>query len=231
MKYFWEGYIHPILRLLRPRHIVEIGSAQGWNTHNLLRYISFSRRRLTIIDPSPMFDVQAVQEQHGERFQPLLDISLHALPKIEQCDVVLIDGDHNWYTVYHELQLLTKIDPFPVVLFHDVEWPYARRDMYYFPETIPETFRHEYANLGVRRGHSQLTEDGMNASFCNAITEGGARNGVLTAVEDFLQQTELPLSYYHVAKQYGLGILVAGATSRQRRLIEYLNKQPSIERR
>ncbi|MEI0736392.1 hypothetical protein VQ056_06415 [Paenibacillus sp. JTLBN-2024] len=27
---------------------------------------------------------------------------------------------------------------FPVVMLHDIDWPAGRRDMYYFPESIPE---------------------------------------------------------------------------------------------
>ena len=61
-------------------------------------------------------------------------------------DAALVDGDHNWYTVYNELKMLaaTARDagaPLPLLIMHDVCWPYGRRDLYYAPERIPEEFR------------------------------------------------------------------------------------------
>ena len=75
-------------------------------------------------------------------------------------DAALIDGDHNWYTVYNELQLLAEVAreagaPLPVLIMHDVGWPYGRRDLYYAPEQIPEEFRQPYAQRGMRPGHAR----------------------------------------------------------------------------
>ena len=60
-------------------------------------------------------------------------------------DAALIDGDHNWYTVYNELKLLAATAreadaALPVLVLHDVGWPYGRRDLYYAPEQIPEEY-------------------------------------------------------------------------------------------
>ena len=55
--------------------------------------------------------------------------------------VVVIDGDHNYWTVSEELRLLSERAPgaeLPLLLFHDVCWPHARRDDYFAPELIPE---------------------------------------------------------------------------------------------
>jgi hypothetical protein len=67
-------------------------------------------------------------------------------------DCILIDGDHNWYTVYHELKMIEQkhlLSPGGAILLHDVIWPYARRDMYYQPEKIPAEFRHPHAKRGI----------------------------------------------------------------------------------
>ena len=42
--------------------------------------------------------------------------------------------------------------PLPVLILHDVCWPYGRRDLYYVPERIPEEFRQPYAQRGMRPG-------------------------------------------------------------------------------
>ena len=38
MYYFWDTVIQPVLEILQPKTIVEIGSDQGHNTENLLEY-------------------------------------------------------------------------------------------------------------------------------------------------------------------------------------------------
>jgi hypothetical protein len=139
--------------------------------------------------------------------------SLQALPLVSPCDVVLADGDHNWYTVYHELKLLEGQNraadrAFPLVLLHDTEWPYGRRDLYYDPDSIPVDYRHSYECKGMVPGMSDLQEKGgLNPAYCNARHEGGPRNGVLTAVEDFLGSTTLTLKFISIPGSFGLGIL------------------------
>ncbi len=68
-------------------------------------------------------------------------MSLEQLPLLEEIDAVILDGDHNWYTVYNELKLLSRqVDdgrPYPLVLVHDIGWPYGRRDLYYDPDVDP----------------------------------------------------------------------------------------------
>ena len=91
-------------------------------------------------------------------------ISLKVLPELHDAfDCILIDGDHNWYTVYHELKVISDRDLLKrggMVFFHDVEWPYGRRDMYYQPETIPQEHRHNCAQKGIMWGQSELSEHG-----------------------------------------------------------------------
>ena len=46
----------------------------------------------------------------------------------------------------------------PVMILHDVAWPYGRRDLYYDPATIPEEFRQPYAQKGIAMGRSTLVQ-------------------------------------------------------------------------
>jgi hypothetical protein len=80
--------------------------------------------------------------------------------------------------------------------------------MYYQPDTIPPEYRQEYARKGIIPGQNQLEDSaGKNRNLWNAVHEGGPRNGVLTAIEDFV--AEYPSEYHlcRVRHQYGLGIL------------------------
>jgi hypothetical protein len=125
---------------------------------------------------------------------------------------VLIDGDHNWYTVYNELTTIARVAaeegrPFPLTLLHDVDWPNARRDTYHAPETIPAEYCHPHAQRGMLIDRDELGDGGLNADSHNALVAGGPRNGVLTAVEDFLAAVDAPVSFKTVIGFFGLGVL------------------------
>lgn len=214
MHRFWDHVIKHVLILAEPRKVVEIGSLTGITTFKLLQYCKHVGGHCIVVDPSPQYDIALLKEHYGEEFVTILEqFSLDALPTIDQYDMILIDGDHNWYTVYHELKLVEqmamKTGRFPVVLMHDVDWPYGRRDMYYYPESIPEDSRQPLATKGMKPGQSELLEvGGFNHIALNALTEGGERNGVQTAIDDFLKETSFAIHYYKLHSNNGLGLLV-----------------------
>lgn len=210
---FWTGIIKPILEIVHPSTIVEIGSESGEHTLRLLEFCEASDCTVHVIDPMPQFSVEAWQRHYESRFVFHKDLSLNVLPRIGHCDAVLIDGDHNWYTVFHELLLLEKNSdpqsPFPIVFLHDIDWPYGRRDMYHDPEVIPPAFRKAYRRKGVLPGHGQpVKHGGLNSTFYHAVEENNVQNGVLTAIEDFLAHTKHMLRFIQVPGGHGLGILV-----------------------
>ncbi len=211
---FWNLVIEPIFEILQPKLIVEIGSDNGDNTRNLLEYCKRNDALLHVIDPHPKYEVSEWQERYGKVLVFHKSLSLNAIQLIDGFDVVLIDGDHNWYTVNSELKLIEssvkKLSrPFPLVMFHDIGWPYGRRDLYYDPDNIPEAYRKPYRQQGLRQESSELiNEGGLNSHLCNAIYENDLQNGVLTAIEDFIEQTELTIDLVKVPGLHGLGILV-----------------------
>lgn len=210
---FWDSIIKPLFEALQPREIVEIGADYGHNTRNILTYCKKTDSRAHIIDPQPKFDPEVFFKEYEGVVTFYQSMSLNALPLIDHMDAVLIDGDHNWYTVYNELKLIEKQcrqnEPFfPLVLIHDVTWPYARRDMYYNPETIPQKYRMPYAQKGLDPDSVELLEEGgLNPHLCNAVDEHNLRNGVLTAVEDFVKESDQLLELIKVPGFNGLGIL------------------------
>jgi len=207
----WEAFIKPALDCVDSiKHIVEIGAGKGDKTQLLIEYCRKRNARLTSIDPAPSKEVLALQKEHSDMFT-LLDLpSLEALLSLSKYDAILIDGDHNWYTVYHELKLIEKMmtGEFPLVFLHDVAWPYARRDMYYAPDRIPAEYRLEYKRLAMIQGQSELVEDSYH-DLCNAVAEGGERNGVRTAVEDFINEFQSQIFFSLNDSHYGLGVLAS----------------------
>ena len=215
---FWGGVIAPVLAAVRARRIVEIGADRGHLTARLLAFARRHRAIVHVVDPEPAFDVRAWEHLHRGRLVCHRRPSLDALPELGGCDAVLIDGDHNWYTVLGELRLLDAASraaarPFPVVLLHDVEWPYGRRDLYTEPRRIPPRYRRRWRRGGLHPTRPQvLRRGGLNADLCHAVTEDGPRNGVRTAVEDFMAGTRRRLRLLIVPGFHGLGVLVEHRT-------------------
>ncbi|MEW6011744.1 MAG: class I SAM-dependent methyltransferase, partial [Euryarchaeota archaeon] len=211
MNRMWDSLIRPIIEEIEAKYIVEIGSESGINTKNILDYCEANDARMTAIDPLPGFDVDEFKNKYGDKFEFYQELSLSRLPLLKDYDVILIDGDHNWYTVYNELKIIEKTfkdKEFPLVFLHDVGWPYGRRDLYYNPENIPEAFRQPYKQLGMYPGQTDLKkEGGLNYFLYNSIYENNPHNGVLTAIEDFMEESDLEFSFEIVNVYHGFGIL------------------------
>lgn len=103
-------------------------------------------------------------------------------------DVYMIDGDHNFYTVFQELAAIhPHCKPGDILLYNDVAGAWARKDLYYDPSFIPP----EYLS--------------------------GKKQGVLTAINSFLDSKSERRLWarkncpYHFSiatkKNDGLGIL------------------------
>lgn len=227
MYQFWEIVIEPMLEAARPESIVEIGSDKGNTTRNLLAFAERTGATVHSIDPLPRYDVDEWRERYGEHFVFHRALSLEALPHIDRIDAILIDGDHNWYTVFNELKMVERRSeetgrPFPLVMLHDVGWPCARRDLYYIPETIPAEYRHPCDLKGLRPGVEGVLEEGGFFPQLYALREGGPRNGILTAVEDFMEETALQLELVTIPGFYGLGLLIPSHLEDNMRLAEIL---------
>lgn len=210
MNRFWNGIIRPIIEGLNPENMIEIGVDKGDNTKNILEYCSKNKCKLISIDPFPDSSVSELEEQYKDEFTLIRDLSLNVLSEIKEADVVFIDGDHNWFTVFNELKAIEKKakNNFPLVFLHEMEWPYDRRDLYYNPDDIPSEYTQEYAQKGIDL-HSKFLVDeyGVNSGLKNALEYGAKKSGVLTAVEDFLEETYFDLKLIKVPGFHGLGII------------------------
>jgi cephalosporin hydroxylase/GT2 family glycosyltransferase len=212
MYLLWDDVVAPVIDAVEPGRIIEIGALRGETTTRMLGRVG-SRCELHVIDPEPQFDPAEHERAFPGRYHFHRGISLDVLPGLPPADVVLIDGDHNWYTVYHELRLLADTAseteaPLPVLVLHDVGWPYGRRDLYYEPDRIPEEFRQPWARAGMWPGRTQLAYmGGLNRHMANASREGGPRNGVMTALDDFVAEYTRPLRVVVVPVFFGLAIV------------------------
>ena len=93
-----------------------------------------------------------------------------------------------------------------MLLIHDVGWPHGRRDAYYAPEEIPEEDRQPIREGGGLFPGDPGTRDGALPYKWPAAREGGPRNGVLTAVEDFIAARD-DLRLAVVPAFFGFGVV------------------------
>jgi GT2 family glycosyltransferase/glycosyltransferase involved in cell wall biosynthesis len=213
MHWYLKLLILPLLDALNPRRIVEVGVELGTVTVPLLRWAQEHDASVHAIDPDPNLNVDRLLAEHGERLRFHRAMSLEVLAEIADVDLALVDGDHNWYTVINELRALGARaredgrEP-PVILLHDVGWPYGRRDLYYDPSAIPEAHRQPHARGGIVPGRVELGP-GLNDHLENALLEGTPANGVLSAVEDFVAESPTPWRTWSIPGLSGMAILVS----------------------
>lgn len=131
------------------------------------------------LDAAGARNIVEVGAEQGRTTKLLLDRAarvggvVHAVDPAPRSDVSHWEMEHGERFRFHRARS------------HDVGWPYGRRDMYYDPQQIPKEHRHPSARSGMVPGRSELSPQGINATYWNATNEGGPRNGVLTAIEDF----------------------------------------------
>lgn len=238
MHRFWLSILRPVFLAYSPSVIVEVGSGSGENTRNLLQYCHEHDAKLIAIDPHPTHPRQW-EGEHESLFVFHEKCSLDVLPTLPSYGAVLIDGDHNWYTVFNELRCIEnhmrRTGELPCIFLHDVEWPYGRRDLYYYPDRIPTLYRKPYQRAGLDPHHSDLLcNEGWNKNCFHASAAGGSRNGVLTAIEDFLGESRVKWKFLTITGFHGLGILIPEERLRANaplvRMIEELSPSPAIDR-
>lgn len=197
MKYWIKKVVNRYCEDFGYKSLCEIGASLGGATDRILEMNGI---QLTVIDPCLDADLCA-KYRNDKRVTIYKGLSLVIIPKLsETFDCILIDGDHNWYTVFNELREIEErhlLRNGGTIFLHDVDWPYGRRDAYYQPDTIPDAFRHAYAKKGNE-----------NSDHYDAETEGGERNGVLTAIEDFVRDRGDEYMLFCFKAEFGLGVLV-----------------------
>lgn len=231
-----KGVVRGCLEAAQARTVAEIGSESGANTRELLSFVGESQGELWCVEPEPTLEVEQLDGQE-DRLHLVRGRSPEALTAVEACDAYIIDGDHNYWTVSRELDHIAQgADRLPLVLLHDVCWPAGRRDMYYAPGALPAGAVHPHSwELGCVPGRQEAIAGGFRGrgSFAIALNEGGERNGVRTAVEDFMEARE-DLRFVVVPAIFGLGVLYSAtapyADDALDRLLGPLERNPLLER-
>jgi hypothetical protein len=178
------------LAAARPASIVEIGSETGGFSKELMTWAGENGATLSTVEPFPTPELRELDRVVGH-FNLVAARSPAALAAIDPADAYVIDGDHNYWTVLRELEAAYAGANRPLAILHDICWPSGRRDLYYDPNSVPEEERQTYSyEKAAHPDHDELVDTGGfhgDHYFAAAEKQGGERNGVLTAVEDFLR--------------------------------------------
>jgi hypothetical protein len=211
------------LETAEARSVAEIGAYAGDLTHYLLDWAQDHDAQVWAVDPSPQPELVALDEERQDL--TLVRATSHAaLADMPRLDAYVIDGDHNYWTVTEELRLIVSggaEGTSPLLLFHDVGWPHARRDDYYAPDDVPSEYRQPtIEGGGLFPGISDPRPGGLPYKW-PADHEGGPRNGVLTAVEDYVKSDE-KLRLAIVPSFFGLGVVWRSDAAYAERLAQIL---------
>jgi hypothetical protein len=189
------------------KSVGEVGAYAGDLTRLLLEWAGETGARVVAIEPAPQAELEQLEVEHPE-LDLVRETSIEAFQTMDIPEAMILDGDHNYYTVSQELRLLAARagDELPLLLLHDVCWPHGRRDDYFEPERIPDEHRQPIApEAGLYPG-VEGTREGALPYHWPAAREGGPRNGVLTAIEDFVRERD-DLRLAVVPAFFGLGVL------------------------
>jgi hypothetical protein len=223
------------LEAIEARSILEIGAYEGDLTVELLSWANEHGAEVATVDPDPPKKLRERSREHPEL---LLHerTSQEVLAELESVpDAIVIDGDHNYFTLTEELRLIAELageGRLPLLMFHDVRWPHERRDTFYDPSRIPEDQRPPIGkDVGLVPDNPGVDPLGLEYPWA-ALREGGPRNGTLTAIEDFAKgRDDLHLAI--IPLFFGFGVLwqegIAGG-ERIAELLEPYDRHPMLER-
>lgn len=125
----------------------------------------------------------AISLNESSKHEIISGTGLEVLPNLNNYDAIFINDDPNWYSMYNELKLIkANNDEFPLVFICNNIFPHKRRDSYIDPNKIPPEFINEYSD-NFSHGNIKLKDD-----FYHAVQDNTSKNGVLTAIEDFISE-------------------------------------------
>ena len=173
--YYKLEIIPIILNMFKVNNLVISGMPTNETSEQIFKFIGEKNIHYTIIEEN--------KELNNMSF--IKENPLNALPTLNNYDAIFLDDDPNWFTTYNELKIIKNSnDEFPLVFICNNIFPHKRRDTYRNPDCIPDEFKNDYSKT--------LTYDEINIydNTYHAIEENNSKNGVLTAIEDFLDENK-----------------------------------------
>lgn len=170
--YYGRNIIPIILNRFNVKNIVISGISDKKTINYVLDYCKDNNSSYVAID-----------SQKNSLDEVICDFTLNVLPNFRDYDAIFLNDDPNWYTVFNELNIIkNNNNEFPLVFIGHNVFPHKRRDSYINPDIIPKEFLNDYAKE-LFYNDVKIDDD-----FFHAVDEKTSKNGVLTAIEDFISK-------------------------------------------
>lgn len=233
---FYAELIEQLAQIPQNPHIVEVGSEAGEMSERLAAIAAARSGSLYVLEPCPSQRLRDLAAR-SENVVVIEAPSPGGLQQAPPAGLYVIDGDHNYAVVRAELETVFGASAQePLAVLHDIGWPWARRDLYYAPEQLQSEDVHPHSfDRGVVLDSVELAAPGRGfrslGAYAAAVTEGGPRNGVLTAVEDVLAARP-DLALLSTPLIFGLGVVGATTSASWSRVVDIMRPytdNPTLE--
>ncbi|ASA55899.1 class I SAM-dependent methyltransferase [Vibrio gazogenes] len=199
--------INDLVNTIRPKSICEIGVDTGFTTFILNDICKNFDGRLHAVDPVLDENNLPVKSDlityHIEKSETYLEREIYNR-------VYFIDAEHTYDALYNELNTIHKINSKcrknSIIFVHDMSWPHSYRDVIYNPDDYKHKDRPRDKGY-LFPTSSDFCDYGMPMFYADvAAYEGGKNNGLLKAVQDFIEENE-EYEFCKIPSQYGFGII------------------------
>jgi predicted O-methyltransferase YrrM len=162
----YHGYIpliHQYSHVFESPRVLEIGVDVGITTISIIQRLIHTHKSFNYvgvdikIQDNVRSTLSYIYKLDGQDFNLVEENSLKYLEDLqEKFDIILIDGDHNYFTVAKELSYLDKIShKETLVICDDYNGRWSNRDLYYserpgYENSLIATKRYETQKTGVK---------------------------------------------------------------------------------
>ena len=98
--------IYVLVRILKPKNILEIGNFKGRSTNHILQAVEKNNKGfITLVDIKESLEYDKL---HNQNFDRVIEDSLSFLNKPFEFDLIIQDGNHEYSYVKKELELIIQ---------------------------------------------------------------------------------------------------------------------------
>jgi len=232
----YKSILFPIIEAVATKGIVEIGGYQGNHLKELNQLTITNSLKLHSVDPAN----KIAPESHNEIFSNVSFFDSKSVDYLNlndsyQCDVFIIDGDHNYETVCSELDSILNRDCANLVILHDTSWPCAYIDTFYDKENMADKKVAKEGYMQLQKSDSEIDLPfywPIDFDVTAELSEEGtsSKSGVKEAMDEKLKKYT-DWKSQSIASIFGLTILYRerlNASVEFTQLIEHLNYMKSF---
>ena len=209
----WNSVLQSLIKAVERTRVLCLGSETESHQDKLAEAICSLGIQFTLVGSKASFDREALKRKHGPLFQLIQNNNPSSLENYFPADLVFIRGASNWFTVFNHLKLVESLCDkggytFPVVGVFNTGWPYGRRDSYAEHSEVPAQFKQPHKTGGLIPGSNGVhLSAGFDLNSEHAIEEGGSKNGVLTAIDEFISSTSQELRLTTLEGLHGISLV------------------------